>query len=403
MQRRADFPFLSQDGNYIYLDSAASTQKPKVVLDIMHDFYSHSYAPVHRSIYRKAMMATEKYESVRNKVKEFIHADFAEEIIFTRGTTDSLNLVARSFGKAFLKKNDVVMISAIEHHSNIVPWQILAEERGIVLEIIPVDKRGDIILEELEKRLNSQVKVVALAHISNVIGTIHPIKKITEMTHKVGAIVVVDGAQGTAHLPLNVKEMDVDFYAFSSHKMYGPTGVGILYGKKEILEKMPPISGGGDMIEKVTFKKTTFAPPPLRFEAGTPMIGEVMGLGAAIDYMNEIGLKNIKSYEDDLLAYAENALQKVKNVKILGSPNNRSAILTFIIEDLHPLDVATFLDLKNIALRSGHHCSQPTMELFGIEAALRISFGIYNTFDEIDRFILALEEVCFSLRKATLC
>lgn len=394
---RQEFPFFEEHPSLIYFDAAASTQKPKIVIESMNAFYSFTYATVHRGIYKHAREATSLYEDVRKKVKEFIGAKDDSEIIFTRGTTSALNLVARSFGKAFLKEGDVVLLPTTEHHSNIVPWQLLAEERGVKLDFIPVDERGEIILSEFEKKLSPQVKLITLAHISNVVGAVHPIEKITQMAHKVGAKVCIDGAQSAAHIPLNVSSLDVDFFAFSAHKLYGPTGVGILYGKKEYLEKMPPYEGGGDMIEKVTLAKSSFAPPPLRFEAGTPMIAEVIGLGAAIDFISKIGLENIAAWEDELVTYALEKLQKIPQVKVLGPPKKRGSMISFVVENVHPLDIATFLDCKEISIRTGHHCSQPTMEHFKISSSLRLSFALYNTKEEIDRFILALTEVISSL------
>jgi cysteine desulfurase/selenocysteine lyase len=367
-------------------------------MEAMDQFYKRSYATVHRGVYLHARRATDLYEGVRRKVKEFIHARSDEEIVFTRGTTASLNLVAHSFGSAFLKRGDTIMLSKMEHHSNIVPWQMLQERMGINIELIPINADGEVVLEQLEKKLTENVKLLSLAHISNVTGVIHPLKEIIDLAHKVGARLCVDGAQGCAHQPLDVQDLDVDFYAFSGHKMYGPTGVGVLYGKNELLEKMPPYEGGGDMIEKVSFEKTTYAPPPLRFEAGTPMIAEVLGLGRAIDYLQALRLEEIRAWEESLVDYALTRLQSIKGIKILGPLQKRGAIISFTIEGAHPLDVATLLDCKNIALRSGHHCSQPAMDHFGIFACLRISFALYNTPDEIDLFITALEQVVASLR-----
>lgn len=321
---RKDFPYLIRHPEYVYFDAAASTQKPQIVIDTLLNFYTHSYASVHRGVYQKAKEATEKYEGVRRKLQTFIHAAHPEEIIFTRGTTASLNMVARCYGKPFLQRGDGVLISATEHHSNIVPWQLLEKEIGICLKVIPVNDCGEIILEEYERLLLENVKFVSFAHISNVLGCIRPLKKMIEMAHEVGALVCVDGAQAAAHISLDMQELDADFYAFSSHKMYGPTGVGILYGKKELLEKMPPYEGGGDMIEKVTFSETTFALPPFRFEAGTPMIAEVIGLGAAIDYLNDIGIANIAEFEKDLVSYALLHLKNISKVRVLGSKIERS-------------------------------------------------------------------------------
>lgn len=388
---RKDFPMICE--GQIYFDTAATAQKPQVVIDALCDFYAHHYGTVNRGVYKLARDATERYQDARRKIQRFIHAQHPEEIIFTRGTTASLNLLARSYGAHFLRPGDAIIISEIEHHSNIVPWQMICEERGAVLRIVPVNDEGELIFEEFLDQLDEKVKLVSIAHISNVFGTLHPVKEIIDEAHKVGAHVCLDGAQAIAHLPLNVETLDVDFYAFSGHKLYGPTGVGVLYGKRELLEKLPPLEGGGDMIHHVTLRETTYNRLPAKFEAGTPMIAEVIALGAAIDYLSEIGLDTIASWEQDLLSYATKKLLQIEKLKILGTAEKKGAIISFVIEGTHPLDLATLLDCRGIAIRTGHHCSQPALDRFGVKSTARISFGLYNTFEEIDQFISSLESI----------
>jgi len=393
---RQDFPMLKkmvQGYPLIYFDSAATAHKPQSVITALTDFYSHHYGTVHRGVYTTARDATEMYSQARTKVQKFINAAHPEEIILTRGTTASLNLLARSFGERFVRPGQAIMISEIEHHSNIVPWQMLCEERGAVLRIIPVNDEGELIFEAFESLLDEKVKLVSLAHVSNVLGTRHPIKQIIEAAHDVGAYVCVDGAQAVPHLPLDVQELDVDFYAFSGHKLYGPTGIGILYGKQELLEKLPPLEGGGDMIEQVTLEKTTYGRLPLKFEAGTPMIAEAIGLGAAIDYLAEIGMETIQSWEQELLLYATKKLSQIPNLRMLGTAKEKGAIITFVIKGVHSLDLATLLDCRGVAIRTGHHCSQPALDRFGLTTSARLSFGLYNTFDEVDQFFSILSDV----------
>ncbi len=391
VDHRQDFPMICD--TQIYFDTAATAHKPRQVIEALTDFYSSHYGTVNRGVYKGAREATERYQNARQKVQHFLNAAHFEEIIFTRGTTASLNLLARSYGMAFLRPGDAIMISEIEHHSNIVPWQMLCEERGAVLRIIPVNDSGELIFEEFLALLDEKVKLVSIAHLSNIFGTLHPVRKIIEAAHQVGAHVCLDGAQAAAHLPVNVQELDVDFYAFSGHKLYGPTGVGVLYGKRELLEKMPPIEGGGDMINEVTLLRSTYNQLPTKFEAGTPMIAEVIGLGAAIDYLRGIGLDAIAAWEQELLAYATKKLQQIEGLKVLGTSSKKGAIISFVIEGIHPLDLATLLDCRGIAIRTGHHCSQPGMERFGVTSTARISFGLYNTFEEIDQFIAALQSI----------
>lgn len=394
---RLDFPILNkkvQGYPLIYFDTAATAQKPQVVIDTLVDFYANHYGTVNRGVYTLSKNATESYESVRRKIQTFIHAEYPEEIIFTSGATASLNLVAKSFGRRFIRPGHAILISEIEHHSNIVPWQMLCEELGAVLRIVPVSDEGELIFEEFENLLDEKVKLVSLAHISNVLGTVHPVKKIIAKAHEAGAYVCLDGAQAAGHIPIDVQELDADFYLFSGHKIYGPTGVGILYGKRELLEQLPPVEGGGDMIEKVLLERSTYAGLPLKFEAGTPMIAEVIGLGAAIDYLLSIGMESIHKHENELLTYASNRLLEFPFLSILGTAREKGAIISFKIEGIHPLDLATLLDCRGIAIRTGHLCSQPAMERFNLNAVARISFGLYNTQEEIDHFLQALHSIC---------
>jgi len=400
-QFRKDFPMLQKSMHgkpLIYFDSAATTQKPQSVINTITDFYENHYSTVHRAIYELAAYATEHYESTRHKVKDFIHAAKVEEIIFTRGTTDAINLVAYSFGKAFIKPEDEIIIAEMEHHSNIIPWQMLCEDRGAKLRIIPINDNAEIELEEYAKLLNKNTKLVAISHVSNSTGTLNPVKQMVEMAHNFGAKVLVDGAQSAPHMTINVQDLDADFFAFSGHKLYGPTGIGILYGKEELLNQMPPVQGGGDMVNVVTFLKTTYSDLPLKFEAGTPMIAEVIGLGAAIDYVQAIGLDPISHWEQELLVHATKLIETVKGVRIIGTAKEKGAILSFVAEGVHPLDMGTMLDLRGIAVRTGHHCAQPTMCRFGLSGTCRASFAFYNTKEEIGIFIGALEEVLDTLR-----
>lgn len=393
---RQDFPMLNQSMHgkpLIYLDSAATSQKPQVVIDSISRFYSEHYGTVHRAVYELALLSSQDYGDVRDKVRVFINAPSVEEIIFTRGTTESINMVAYSFGKAFVKPGDEILISEMEHHSNIVPWQVLREDRGAVLKVIPINNKGEIILEEYEKLLNSRTRLVAITHISNALGTINPIKQMTHMAHHAGAKVLVDGAQSAPHMPIDVQDLDADFFVFSAHKMVGPTGIGILYGKKAWLSQMPPYQGGGDMIEKVTFEKTTYNDLPLKFEAGTPMIAEAIGLGAAIDYLNAIGLDSIQSYEHLLLEQATAQMLEIPGLHIYGTAAEKGALISFNVEGVHALDIGSLLDLKGVAVRTGHHCAQPVMQHFNVPAMVRASFAFYNTPQEVDQFVQALHEI----------
>lgn len=397
---RLDFPMLSKQMHgkpLVYLDSAATAQKPNAVINAITDFYREHYGTVHRAIYELSLYATEEYQRVRQKVQAFLGAAKPEEIIFTRGTTESINMVAYSFGKAFLQPGDEILISAVEHHSNIVSWQIACEDRGAILKVIPVNDRGEIILEEYERLLSPRSKLVAVGHISNVLGTIHPIKQMIKMAHAQGAKVLIDGAQAAPHLPINVRELDADFYVFSGHKVYGPTGIGILYGKEALLNAMPPAQGGGDMITSVSFEKTLYNSLPLKFEAGTPMIAEVIGLGAALDYIDGLGLETIAAWEQTLLQVTTQQLQAIPGLRVIGTAAEKSGIISFVVDRVHPLDLGTLLDLKGIAIRTGHHCSQPTMKRFGVEATSRASFGLYNTLEEVGRFVEGLQQAIAQL------
>lgn len=384
--------------HFIYLDSAATTQKPKCVIDAMSRFYQEQYGTVHRSVYDFASQATTSYNNVRQKLKEFINAAFVEEIIFTKGTTEAINLVASSFGKAFLQPGDEVLITVMEHHSNIVPWQMICEERGAILKAIPINSHGELILEEFDQLVSDRTKIVSVAHIANSTGTLNPIAEIIERSHARGAKVLIDGAQSVAHMPIDVQKLNADFFVFSGHKAYGPTGVGVLYGKRALLEKMPPYQGGGDMIDEVTLTSSTYQHPPMKFEAGTPMVAEVIGLGAAIDFIESLGISNIAAWEQDVLEYATKRLSEIKGLRIIGTAASKGAIISFVLDGLHPLDIGTLLDLRGIAVRTGLLCAQPTLKHFNVPSLTRISFGLHTTMDEIDIFTEALKEVVLLLR-----
>ncbi len=393
---RKEFPILHQQVNgkpLIYLDNAATNQKPKRVIKALTDYYEGYNANIHRGIHTLAERATKAYEETRLAMQEFIHAKHSEEIIFTRGVTESVNLVASSYGRAFLKEGDEVIISGLEHHSNIVPWQMVCDEKKAILKIIPITDIGEIDVAAYTKLLNSRSKVVAVNHASNSLGTINPIKEIIQLAHKAGAVVLIDGAQSAAHLEIDVQELDCDFYCISSHKMYGPTGTGILYGKKALLEKMPPYMGGGEMIKDVTFSKTTYNDLPYKFEAGTPNIADVVALKEAIGFINEIGKENIAAHESELLRYANEKLSSLPAIKLVGTSRNKVSVQSFIIEGIHHFDIGQMLDARGIAVRTGHHCTQPLMERFGIEGTVRASFAVYNTKAEIDHLVEGLTRI----------
>ncbi|HKJ34177.1 MAG TPA: cysteine desulfurase [Balneolales bacterium] len=395
-QFRSDFPVLNQmvnDSPLIYFDNAASSQMPQKVIDRLVTYHSHEHANVHRGIHYLSQKATTAFEEARTKVQHFIGASDSSEIIWTSGTTDSINLVAQTYGRSFMEEGDEIIISEMEHHANIVSWQILCDQNGAKLKVIPIDDNGDLILEEYEKLLNDRTKIVAITHISNVLGTINPVKKVIERAHSKGVPVLLDGAQSAPHMPVNVQDLDCDFYAFSGHKMHGPTGIGVLYGKKEWLDQMPPYRGGGEMIDEVTFEKTTYNDLPFKFEAGTPSIAASIALGTAIDYLNEIGMDRIAAYEDHLLDYATKKLQNLDGIKIVGTAKEKSSIISFMLDDIHPHDVGTLLDQQGIAIRTGHHCAQPLMTRFNIPATSRASFALFNTEEEIDKLVEGLRKV----------
>ncbi len=384
----------------VYFDSAATAHKPDAVINSITQFYHDEYATVHRSVYELAVKSTEMYASVREKVRRFINAKHKEEIIYVKGTTEAINLIAASFGKAHIREGDEVIISVMEHHSNIVPWQILCEDRKAILKEIPMNDKGELLFEEFEKLLTDRTKIVSIGHLSNATGTINPIKKFINKTHSVGAKIMIDGAQSAPHMKLDMQELDVDFYAFSGHKLYGPTGVGILYGKKELLEDLPPYQGGGDMVEHVSIAKTTYLPIPFKFESGTPLIAQVIALGVAITYLEEIGMDNIHQWKMRLLETATQKMLEIDEVKIIGTASQKGGIISFIVNGIHPLDLGTLLGLRGIAVRTGHLCAQPTLTHFKINSIMRISFGLYNTFEDIRLFIHALKDSIALLKPA---
>ena len=384
---RKDFPILSQSVRgkpLIYLDNAATTHKPISVIERVRNFDAEEYGTVRRGTYKLSEHATQLYEEVRQKVADFMGAEKKGEIVFTSGTTQAINLVAHSFGKRFISDGDEIIISNIEHHANTVPWQVLCEERGAKLKVIPVNDDGELMMEEYEKLLSPKTRMVAVNHVSNALGTINPIKKITQKAHAVGARVLIDGAQSMPHIKLDMRDIDCDFYTFSGHKMYGPSGIGGVYGKLEVWEEMPPYVTGGDMIMQVTLEKTTYAKPPARFEAGTPPITQVMGLGAAIDYLNEIGLDKIADYENSLLEYGTRLFKEIEGVRIIGNARSKASIISFFSDSAHPHDMVHFLDEDGIACRGGHHCAQPTMIRYGVPATTRASMAFYNKPEELD-------------------
>ena len=392
---RQDFPILHQQVHgkpLVYLDNAATTQKPRTVIDALAHYYEHDNANVHRGVHELSQRATNDYEDARVVAQKFLGAAASEEIIYTRGTTESINLVTASWGRANISAGDEVLISGMEHHSNIVPWQILCEEKGAKLKVVPINDDGEFLFEEYEKLLSDRTKIVAVNHVSNALGTINPVREIIESAHQRGALVLIDGAQAVAHMSVDVQALDCDFYAFSSHKIFGPTGIGILYGKQALLEAMPPCEGGGDMIKYVTFEKTVYNDLPYKFEAGTPNIADAIGLGVALRYVNEVGLEAIGAYEEDLLAYATEKVSAVEGVKLIGTARNKASVLSFNLDPVHPHDLGTVLDREGVAIRAGHHCAQPVMDRFGVAATARASFAFYNTRAEVDRLVTALHK-----------
>jgi len=393
---RKDFPILSQQVNgkpLIYFDNAATNQKPSSVIHALTSYYSHDNANIHRGNHTLADRATAAFEDTRKAVQQFIEAKEAEEIIFTSGTTESINLVASTYGRANIKEGDEIIISGMEHHSNIVPWQLLCEEKGAVLKVIPVNELGEIEFSKFEQLLSEKTKIVSIVFASNSLGTINPIRKIIDKSHQFGAIVLVDGAQAAAHLEIDVVELDCDFFALSAHKMYGPTGVGVLYGKRELLESIPPYKGGGEMIKEVTFENTTYNDIPYKFEAGTPNIADVIAFKNAIEFINKIGKETIAEHEIELLAYATEKIKKIDRVKIIGEAKEKVSVLSFIVDDIHHFDIGQMMDARGIAVRTGHHCTQPLMHQFNIEGTVRASFSVYNTKEEIDELIISLEKI----------
>ena len=393
---RADFPALNLEINgypHAFLDSGASAQKPNQVLEQMDQAYRSEYANVHRGAYTLSQLATDNYENARTAVAKFMNAKTPDEIIFTRNVTAAINLVAHSYGREFLKAGDEIIISHMEHHANIVPWQLLRDAIGIELKVVPVDDAGNFLMAEFEQLLSSKTKLVAVTHVSNVLGTIVPIKDVVLLAHIHGAQVLIDGAQGIVHEGIDVQDLDADFYAFTGHKLYGPTGIGVLWGKLDLLNKMPPYQGGGDMIENVTFEKTTYREAPARFEAGTPPIVEAVGLAAAIDYVSDIGLTNIAAHEQSLLAYATPALSAIDGLTIIGQADNKAGIISFTLSDIHSHDIGTIIDARGVAVRAGHHCAQPLMDRYGVAATARASFGLYSNTQDIDQLVDALNYV----------
>lgn len=393
---KKDFPILQQlvhGKPLVYLDSSASSQKPECVIEAISHYYRHDHANVHRGVYELSVRATRAFEEAREYIQNFIHAAHAHEIIFTRGATEGINLVASCFGRAHIQADDEIIISAMEHHSNMVPWQMMAEQNRACIKVIPITDKGEIDIEAYKALFSSRTKIVAISHASNVLGTINPLKEMIAIAHENNAPVLVDGAQAFPHLPVDVQDLDCDFYVFSSHKAYGPTGVGILYGKTALLNAMPPYQGGGDMIESVTFEKSTYNKLPFKFEAGTPNIADVVGFKAAIKYISEIGMENIVAHEKKLLAHAMSALSRLNDIRIIGTAENKLGVISFVMKDIHPHDIATILDHEGIAVRAGHHCAMPLMERFNIPACVRISFGIYNTIEDIEAFMRGLQTV----------
>lgn len=393
---RNEFPILHQQVNgrdLVYFDNAATSQKPKAVIDALIGYYTGFNANIHRGIHTLAEKATKAYEETRKAAQQFVNAKSEEEIIFTRGVTESINLVAATYGRAFVKAGDEIIISGLEHHSNIVPWQIVAEEKGAAIKVIPVFDNGELDIDAFRKLLSSKTRVVSVNHASNSLGTINPVKEIVRLAHEAGAVVLIDGAQAGAHLPIDVQDMDCDFYCLSSHKMYGPTGTGILYGKKELLEKMPPYQGGGEMIRDVTFEKTTYNDLPYKYEAGTPNIADVVAYKAAFDFITFLGKENIAAHEHELLQYATKTIGSLKGVRLVGTAKEKVAVVSFVVEGIHHFDIGQMLDARGIAVRTGHHCTQPLMTQYCIEGTVRASFAVYNTKKEIDQLVEGLERI----------
>jgi cysteine desulfurase/selenocysteine lyase len=390
---RSDFPILAERINgkpLVYLDNAATSQKPRVVLDAIAKYYEHMNANIHRGVHTLSVRATEAHDAARLIVKQFINAADTREIIFVRGATEAINLVAQTYGRKHVGAGDEVLITAMEHHSNIVPWQILCEEKGAHLKVAPIDDRGELLLDEFAKLIGPRTKIVAVTQVSNALGTVLPLREMIELAHRSGVPVLVDGAQAVPHFAVDVQALDCDFYAFSGHKVYGPTGIGVLYGKRALLEAMPPYQGGGDMIRSVTFEKTTYNDLPWKFEAGTPDIAGAIALGAALEYITGLGMDNIAAHENDLLVYATEAVGAIPGVQLIGTASERVGVVSFVLDGVHPHDLGTILDREGIAIRTGHHCAQPVMERFGIPATARASFAVYNTKAEVDALVAGI-------------
>ena len=393
---RKDFPILAQQVHgkpLIYLDNAATSQKPKCVIDTLTRFYQMDNANIHRGVHALSERSTQSYEAARGKVQRFLNAAGTREILFVRGATEAINLVAQTYGRKHVNAGDEIVISAMEHHSNIVPWQMLCEEKGALLRVIPINDRGEMEFDQFEKLLNNRTRLVAVSHVSNALGTINPVREIIRAAHAWNVPVLIDGAQAVPHLQVDVRSLDCDFYVFSGHKVFGPTGIGVLYGKEKLLEAMPPWQGGGDMIQSVTFGKTTYNDLPYKFEAGTPNIAGVIGLGAAIDYLDQLGMDAIAAHEHELLAYGTQALENISGLRLIGTAREKASVLSFVIEGVHPHDAATILDREGVAVRAGHHCAQPVMERFGVSATTRASLAFYNTTEDIDALVAGIQKV----------
>ena len=393
---RADFPILKQQVNgkpLVYLDNAATSQKPQVVIDTLERYYSAENSNVHRGVHTLSQLATEEYEGARTKIRQLLNAADDREIIFVRGTTEGINLVAQSYGRQNVGDGDEIIITTMEHHSNIVPWQILCEEKGARLRVVPINDDGELLVDEFEKLLGPRTKLVCLVHISNALGTVNPVEQIVEMAHSRGIPVLVDGAQSVPHMPIDVQKMGCDFFVFSGHKLFGPTGIGVLYGKADLLESMPPYQSGGDMIKSVSFEKTLYNVLPYKFEAGTPNIAGVVGLGAAVDYVTSLGFERIASYERELLKYGTECVSGIDGLRIIGTAKEKASIISFVLSDVHPHDIGTILDSEGVAVRTGHHCTQPLMDRFGVPATARASFAFYNTRAEIDTLVKGINKV----------
>ena len=392
---KSDFPILSQKINghdLVYLDNAATTQKPKVVIDSINEYYRKTNSNIHRGVHTLSQKATEQYENARNKIANFINSESEKEIIFVRGATEAINLVANSYVRPLLNQDDEIIISQMEHHANIVPWQMICNEIGAKLKILPMNQKGELIVKELENIINEKTKFIAINHVSNSLGTVNPIEHIVKIAHKNKIKILVDGAQAIQHIPIDIRKINADFYCFSGHKIYAPSGIGVLYGKKELLDEMHPYQGGGDMIKSVTFEKTIYNDVPNKFEAGTPNISGAIALGTAIDYVTTLGIENIAKHEAELLEYATKKISKISGIKIIGNAKNKASVLSFVIENVHPHDIGTIMDAKGVAIRAGNHCNQPVMDFYSIPATARASFAIYNNKEDVDKLMDSIEK-----------